>query len=85
MWKPVCRISEYLSVSPVLLSCAQAYWRSCAALLGQVLETAFKDDYTVELLSTPEVPGRKPLFTLTLSMCLQKFDLECFDVLSGLC
>uniref|UniRef100_A0A3Q2PYQ5 Large ribosomal subunit protein mL39 n=1 Tax=Fundulus heteroclitus TaxID=8078 RepID=A0A3Q2PYQ5_FUNHE len=34
----------------------QAYWRSCAALLGQVLETAFKDDYAVELLSTPEVP-----------------------------
>lgn len=34
----------------------EAYWRSCAALLGQVLETAFKDDYTVELLSTPEVP-----------------------------
>lgn len=34
----------------------QAYWRSCAALLGQVLETAFKDDFTVELLSTPEVP-----------------------------
>lgn len=34
----------------------QAYWRSCAALLGQVLETAFKDDYTVELLSTPDVP-----------------------------
>lgn len=37
----------------------QAYWRSCAALLGQVLETAFKDDYTVELLTTPEVPGRQ--------------------------
>uniref|UniRef100_A0AAX7V3Q6 Large ribosomal subunit protein mL39 n=1 Tax=Astatotilapia calliptera TaxID=8154 RepID=A0AAX7V3Q6_ASTCA len=34
----------------------EAYWRSCAALLGQVLETAFKDDYTVELLSTREVP-----------------------------
>ncbi|CAG5932453.1 unnamed protein product [Menidia menidia] len=34
----------------------QAYWRSCAALLGQVLETAFKDDYSVELLATPEVP-----------------------------
>ncbi|KAK9523858.1 hypothetical protein VZT92_017743 [Zoarces viviparus] len=33
----------------------QAYWRSCAALLGQVLETAFKDNFTVELLSTPEV------------------------------
>lgn len=34
----------------------QAYWRSCTALLGQVLETAFKDNFTVELLSTPEVP-----------------------------
>ncbi|XP_041637931.1 39S ribosomal protein L39, mitochondrial [Cheilinus undulatus] len=34
----------------------QAFWRSCSSLLGQVLETAFKDDYTVELLSTPEVP-----------------------------
>lgn len=34
----------------------QAYWRSCAALLGQVLETAFKDDFAVELLSTPELP-----------------------------
>ncbi|XP_034720914.1 39S ribosomal protein L39, mitochondrial [Etheostoma cragini] len=34
----------------------QAYWRSCAGLLGQVLETAFKDDFTVELLDTPEVP-----------------------------
>ncbi|KAF7652947.1 hypothetical protein LDENG_00088760 [Lucifuga dentata] len=34
----------------------QAYWRSCAALLGQVLETAFKDDFSVELLATPELP-----------------------------
>lgn len=33
----------------------QAYWRSCAALLAQVLETAFKDDYGVELLHTPDV------------------------------
>ncbi|XP_068446448.1 large ribosomal subunit protein mL39 [Clinocottus analis] len=33
----------------------QAYWQSCAALLGQVMETAFKDDFTVNLLSTPEV------------------------------
>lgn len=41
---------------PSLLS-DQAYWRSCAALLGQVLETAFKDDFAVELLSTPDVPG----------------------------
>jgi len=34
----------------------QAYWRSCAALLGQVLETAFKEDFAVELLNTPDVP-----------------------------
>lgn len=34
----------------------QAYWRSCSVLLGQVLETSFKDDFTVELLSSPEVP-----------------------------
>ncbi|XP_037134134.1 39S ribosomal protein L39, mitochondrial [Syngnathus acus] len=34
----------------------QAYWRSCAALLGQVLEMAFKDQLSVELLCTPEVP-----------------------------
>ncbi|XP_029927113.1 large ribosomal subunit protein mL39 [Myripristis murdjan] len=34
----------------------QAYWRSCTALLGQVLETAFKDDFAVELLPTPEMP-----------------------------
>uniref|UniRef100_A0A8C6V5T2 Large ribosomal subunit protein mL39 n=1 Tax=Neogobius melanostomus TaxID=47308 RepID=A0A8C6V5T2_9GOBI len=34
----------------------QAYWRSCSALLGQVLETAFKDDFAVELLDSPEVP-----------------------------
>lgn len=34
----------------------QAYWRSCSALLGQVLETAFKDDFAVELLPSPDVP-----------------------------
>lgn len=34
----------------------QAYWRSCASLLGQVLENAFKDEYNVELLQIPEVP-----------------------------
>uniref|UniRef100_A0A3B4A906 Large ribosomal subunit protein mL39 n=1 Tax=Periophthalmus magnuspinnatus TaxID=409849 RepID=A0A3B4A906_9GOBI len=34
----------------------QAFWRSCSALLGQVLETAFKDDFTVELLRSPDVP-----------------------------
>ncbi|KAI2668828.1 39S ribosomal protein L39, mitochondrial [Labeo rohita] len=35
----------------------QAYWRSCAALLGHVLDGAFKDEFSVELLKLPEVPG----------------------------
>lgn len=43
--------------TPPLLFAHQAYWRSCAALLGQVLETAFKEDFAVELLDTPDVPG----------------------------
>ncbi|XP_051766164.1 39S ribosomal protein L39, mitochondrial [Ctenopharyngodon idella] len=34
----------------------QAYWRSCAALLGHVLDGAFKDEFSVELLKIPEVP-----------------------------
>ncbi|XP_026109766.1 large ribosomal subunit protein mL39 isoform X1 [Carassius auratus] len=34
----------------------QAYWRSCAALLGHVLDAAFKDEFSVELLKLPEVP-----------------------------
>ncbi|XP_077368494.1 large ribosomal subunit protein mL39 isoform X2 [Festucalex cinctus] len=44
----------------------QAYWRSCAALLGQVLETAFKDQLTVELLGTPEVPVTSGAFLCDL-------------------
>lgn len=53
----------------------QAYWRSCAALLGQVLETAFKDDFAVELLSTPEVPG------IGASLCVSKFTLTSHQTL----
>ncbi|KAL4636304.1 39S ribosomal protein L39, mitochondrial [Arapaima gigas] len=34
----------------------KAYWRSCAALLGQVLKNAFKEDFSVELLRSPEIP-----------------------------
>ncbi|XP_030060123.1 large ribosomal subunit protein mL39 isoform X1 [Microcaecilia unicolor] len=34
----------------------KAYWRSCAMLLGCVLEQAFKDEYIVELVRAPEVP-----------------------------
>ncbi|XP_042316744.1 39S ribosomal protein L39, mitochondrial [Sceloporus undulatus] len=34
----------------------KAYWRSCAMLLGCVLEQAFKDEYSVTLIRAPEVP-----------------------------
>ncbi|XP_069492492.1 large ribosomal subunit protein mL39 [Ambystoma mexicanum] len=34
----------------------KAYWRSCAMILGCVLEAAFKEEYTVKLLRAPEVP-----------------------------
>ncbi|XP_062906359.1 39S ribosomal protein L39, mitochondrial [Mobula hypostoma] len=34
----------------------QAYWRSCAMMMGYVLETAFKDEYAVELIRAPEIP-----------------------------
>ncbi|XP_058508108.1 39S ribosomal protein L39, mitochondrial [Solea solea] len=46
----------------------QAYWRSCAALLGQMLETAFKDDFTVELLSVPEVPVTSGAFCCDVAL-----------------
>nr|XP_010588651.1 39S ribosomal protein L39, mitochondrial isoform X2 [Loxodonta africana] len=34
----------------------KAYWRSCAMLMGCVVERAFKDEYAVSLVSAPEVP-----------------------------
>ncbi|XP_070607867.1 large ribosomal subunit protein mL39 isoform X2 [Erythrolamprus reginae] len=34
----------------------KAYWRSCAMILGCVLEQAFKDEYSVTLVKAPEVP-----------------------------
>ncbi|XP_033002759.1 39S ribosomal protein L39, mitochondrial isoform X2 [Lacerta agilis] len=34
----------------------KAYWRSCAMMLGCVLEQAFKDEYPVTLVRAPEVP-----------------------------
>ncbi|CAH2219341.1 39S ribosomal L39, mitochondrial [Pelobates cultripes] len=34
----------------------KAYWRSCAMILGCVLERAFKDDYMVNLVRAPEIP-----------------------------
>ncbi|XP_072513457.1 large ribosomal subunit protein mL39 [Salminus brasiliensis] len=44
----------FKDTNPQLLN--QAYWRSCAALLGQVLDNAFKEEYSIELLKIPEVP-----------------------------
>ncbi|XP_024281980.1 39S ribosomal protein L39, mitochondrial [Oncorhynchus tshawytscha] len=50
-----CSLSllTFKDTDPLLVN--QAYWRSCAALLGQVLQDAFKEDFSVELLSLPEV------------------------------
>lgn len=36
---------------------SQAYWRSCAMMMGRVIERAFKDEYVVSLVRAPEVPG----------------------------
>lgn len=46
----------------------QAYWRSCSALLGHVLETAFKDDFTVELLTSPELPITSGAFCVDVTL-----------------
>ncbi|XP_042532922.1 39S ribosomal protein L39, mitochondrial [Dipodomys spectabilis] len=34
----------------------KAYWRSCAMIMGCVIERAFKDEYVVSLVRAPEVP-----------------------------
>uniref|UniRef100_A0A667H9K1 Large ribosomal subunit protein mL39 n=2 Tax=Lynx TaxID=13124 RepID=A0A667H9K1_LYNCA len=34
----------------------KAYWRSCAMMMGCVIERAFKDEYVVSLVRAPEVP-----------------------------
>ncbi|KAM4797391.1 large ribosomal subunit protein mL39 [Rhinophrynus dorsalis] len=34
----------------------KAYWRSCAMILGCVLEQAFKEEYMVHLIRAPEIP-----------------------------
>uniref|UniRef100_A0A8D0FLM6 Mitochondrial ribosomal protein L39 n=1 Tax=Strix occidentalis caurina TaxID=311401 RepID=A0A8D0FLM6_STROC len=35
----------------------KAYWRSCAMIMACVLKRAFKDEYSVNLIKSPEVPG----------------------------
>ena len=52
----------------------QAYWRSCAMMLGCVIERAFKDDYVVSLLRAPEVPGNVHVTSDTFKIC------ECFGI-----
>ncbi|XP_064413196.1 39S ribosomal protein L39, mitochondrial isoform X2 [Latimeria chalumnae] len=34
----------------------QAYWRSCSLIMGYALETAFKEEYAVDLVRSLEVP-----------------------------
>ncbi|XP_050957758.1 39S ribosomal protein L39, mitochondrial [Labeo rohita] len=53
----------------------QAYWRSCAALLGHVLDGAFKDEFSVELLKLPEVPVTAGAFCcdVVLDSCLDSW------------
>ncbi|XP_061916116.1 39S ribosomal protein L39, mitochondrial [Entelurus aequoreus] len=51
-----CTLSLLMFKDSDPTSVNEAYWRSCTALLGQVLETAFKDEFSVQLLNTPEVP-----------------------------
>ncbi|KAJ8253220.1 hypothetical protein GJAV_G00210420 [Gymnothorax javanicus] len=46
----------------------KAYWRSCAALLGQVLENAFKDEFSIELLKSPELPVTSGAFCCDLAL-----------------
>uniref|UniRef100_A0AAY5F5P6 Large ribosomal subunit protein mL39 n=1 Tax=Electrophorus electricus TaxID=8005 RepID=A0AAY5F5P6_ELEEL len=50
----ILRLLTFKDVDPQLVN--QAFWRSCASLLGQVLDDAFKEEYSVELLNVLEVP-----------------------------
>lgn len=60
-------------IETVNLCVLQAYWRSCAALLGHVLDGAFKDEFSVELLKLPEVPGTTEPFYSQLCVLLVIF------------
>lgn len=59
MYKPLTKSCEiqfltFKDANPEEVN--QAYWRSCAMLLGYVLETAFKEEYAVDLHRIVEVP-----------------------------
>lgn len=59
MHRPLTRscsltLLTFKDANPQLVN--QAYWRSCATLLGQVLDDAFKEEFSVDLLKILEVP-----------------------------
>ncbi|XP_036015864.1 large ribosomal subunit protein mL39 isoform X2 [Mus musculus] len=59
MYKPLtksCEIKFLTFKDPDPKEVNKAYWRSCAMMLGCVIERAFKDDYVVSLVRAPEVP-----------------------------
>uniref|UniRef100_A0A8C4N6A6 Large ribosomal subunit protein mL39 n=1 Tax=Eptatretus burgeri TaxID=7764 RepID=A0A8C4N6A6_EPTBU len=51
-----CSLSLLNFVGERLEEVNKAYWRSCAFILGAVLESAFKDEFAVTLLRAPDVP-----------------------------
>lgn len=59
MYKPLtksCEIKFLTFKDPDPREVNKAYWRSCAMMMGCVLERAFKDDYVVSLVRVPDVP-----------------------------
>ncbi|KAK7815695.1 hypothetical protein U0070_015624, partial [Myodes glareolus] len=59
MYKPLtksCEIKFLTFKDPDPREVNKAYWRSCAMIMGCVVERAFKDDYAVSLVRAPEVP-----------------------------
>ncbi|XP_066226022.1 large ribosomal subunit protein mL39 [Saccopteryx leptura] len=59
MYKPLtksCDIKFLTFKDPDPGEVNKAYWRSCAMMMGCVIERAFKDEYMVSLVRAPEVP-----------------------------
>ncbi|XP_026267569.2 large ribosomal subunit protein mL39 [Urocitellus parryii] len=59
MYKPLtksCEIKFLTFKDPDPREVNKAYWRSCAMMMGCVIERAFKDEYVVSLIRAPEVP-----------------------------
>ncbi|KAM7322224.1 hypothetical protein ACRRTK_019065 [Alexandromys fortis] len=59
MYKPLtksCEIKFLTFKDPDPREVNKAYWRSCAMIMGCVVERAFKDEYAVSLVRAPEVP-----------------------------